>query len=106
MIVDHRTYDFHPRTLPAWMALYEAEGLSLQRHYLGHLLLLAVCQDGPVNQVVWAWGYEDMDDRTRRRAAMEADPAWWAFRQKSDGMGAIARMENELLRPTAFSPFR
>lgn len=104
-IVDHRTYDFAPGTLPGWLRLYERVGLPIQWGYLGNAVGFHVTEFGGLNRLVFMFAYEDADDRTARRAAMESDPAWWDFRRKSDGAGAILGMSDRLLRPAAFCPF-
>jgi hypothetical protein len=48
------------------------------------------------------WGYTDLADRTKRRAAMAADPAWQAYLQKSREY--MKTMNNKILVPTTFSP--
>ena len=30
MIIDHRTYTFHPRKIPEFLEIYEREGLPIQ----------------------------------------------------------------------------
>jgi hypothetical protein len=46
------------------------------------------------------WGYVDLNDRIRRRAALFADPAFKAFLAK--GVPHFSRQENFILRPNAF----
>ena len=95
MIVDHRTYELQPGRLRDFLALYEKEGLPVQLKHLGNLV-------GNVNEIVHMWGYADLADRTKRRAAMAADPAWQAYLQKSREY--MKTMNNKILVPTTFSP--
>ena len=37
MIVDHRTYELQPGRLRDFLALYEKEGLPVQKKHLGNL---------------------------------------------------------------------
>ena len=46
--------------------------------------------------------YEDLADRERRRAAMEADPAWSAYRQMVIKADCLLDMQNEIVRPVPF----
>ena len=46
------------------------------------------------NQVVYMWGWDSLDDRDRRRAAMNADPEWQAY------IGAIWEMAGGRSRRT------
>src|SRR4028118_1850093 len=73
-VVDHRTYDFHPGQLNAWLEAYERLGLPVQQRLLGQLLFFAVTECGPINQAVFAWAYEGLGDRDRRRDTMGGAP--------------------------------
>lgn len=106
MIIDHRTYDFHPGKLAAWLEAYEKYALPVQQKHLGRLVGFFTTEVGPINQAVFMWAYEDMGDRERRRAAMEADPAWAEFRKQSGPLGALKQQTNKILKPTSFSPIK
>jgi hypothetical protein len=102
MIVDHRTYELQPGRLRDFLALYEKEGLPVQLKHLGNLVGYYSTEVGNVNEIVHMWGYADLADRTKRRAAMAADPAWQAYLQKSREF--MKTMNNKILVPTSFSP--
>lgn len=102
MIVDHRTYELLPGRLRDFLAFYEKEGLPVQTRHLGQPLGYYTTEVGNVNEIVHMWGYADMADRTKRRAAMAADPAWQAYLQKSREF--LKTMNNKILVPTSFSP--
>ena len=104
MIVDMRTYTMVPGRLKAFLALYEAEGLPVQLRHLGKPIGYFTTEIGTQNQVVHLWGYESMADREQRRNAMEADPAWAAYRQKSAASGNLQYQENKILKSASFSP--
>jgi hypothetical protein len=104
MIVDMRTYTMVPGRLKAFLALYEAEGLPVQLRHLGKPIGYFTTEIGTQNQVVHLWGYESMADREQRRNAMEADPAWAAYRQKSAASGNLQYQENKILKSVSFSP--
>lgn len=106
MIIDHRTYEMHPGKLGEWLKLWEAEALPLQMKYLEGFVGMFTTEVGNLNQVVHMWRYADMGDRERRRAAMEADPAWQSFRRNVVALGALKSTENKILRPVPFSPLR
>jgi len=103
MIVEKRTYTFHPGKVQEFLALYEREGLPLHTKYLP-LLGYFVSDIGLLNQVITMWGYESMADREEKRARLYADPEWIAFGPKTTPL--IQTMESVILRPTAFSPIR
>ncbi|MBD0274231.1 MAG: NIPSNAP family protein [Acetobacteraceae bacterium] len=106
MVVDHRTYDFHPNTTNRWLDAYERIGLPVQRRHLGQLLFFGLTECGPINQAVFAWAYEGLGDRDRRRNAMAADPGWAEFTKTVVGLDALKRQTTMVLKPTAFSAIR
>ncbi len=106
MIVDHRTYTFKPGTLGKWLAKYEAEGLAIQKQYLGEFLGMFTTEIGNLHQVVFMWGYESLADRETRRATMEADPEWKRFIEEIWDLQAIEEQNIKMLRPVSFSPIR
>jgi hypothetical protein len=70
--------------------------------HLGHLVGYSRPRSGNVNEIVHIWAYEDLADRTRRRAAMAADPAWQAYLQKSREF--MKTMNNKILVPPRSHP--
>jgi hypothetical protein len=103
MIVEQRTYNFHPGTVPVFMKKYEDSGaLALQRRILGNLIGYFASELGPLNQTVHLWGYESLDDRTRRRAALMQEAEWRSFLQ--DILPLLQSQESKILLPTGFSP--
>ncbi len=103
MIYDHRTYVCRPGTLKAHLALYEEFGWPVQRRHLGEPVLYATTETGDVNSYVHVWAYADAADRARKRAAMQADPDWQAYLQRSAEAGYLVRQENKILTPAPFA---
>jgi hypothetical protein len=102
MIVEERTYTLHPGKVPEYLALYEREGLALQRAALGTLVGYFSTEVGTLNQVVHLWAYQDLEDRSRRRAELLADPDWQAYFARVAPL--LQAMESRLLVPAPFSP--
>jgi len=102
MIVEHRMYRFRPGAVAPFMARYQAGPLELQKRILGNLLGYFVTEIGPLNETVHLWGYDSLDERTRRRAALMAEPEWRAFLQEILPM--LETQETRILLPTGFSP--
>jgi hypothetical protein len=98
MIVEHRTYNFRPGSLQAWLAKYESEGLPIQKKHLGQFLGLWVTEIGEMHQTVMMWGYDSLSDRETRRAAMESDPEWRRYIGEIWKMEAIRAQEVKILR--------
>ena len=104
MIVDHRTYTLKPNRLGEYVKIFEEHGLPIQMRHLGNLIGYFTSVIGPVNQVVHLWGYEDLADMERRRAARDADPGWTEYRKKTQDL--VLYQENKILKPSGFSPIR
>ena len=103
MIIEKRTYTFHPGKVQEFLALYEREGLPLHTKYLT-MVGYFVTDIGPLNQIITMWSYDSMADRDDRRARLYADPEWIAFGPKTTPL--IQTMESAILKPTSFSPIR
>ncbi|MEJ7930070.1 NIPSNAP family protein [Ramlibacter sp. AN1015] len=103
MIIDQRTYTIQIGLMRDFLALYAAEGLAVQTEHLGPPLGYYTTEVGDVNQVVHLWRYTDMADRERRRAALEADPRWLAYRRKAAAAGQVLRQCNAILRAVDFA---
>jgi hypothetical protein len=56
--------------------------------------------------VVHLWGFDDLAERTRRRAAMAKDPDWAEFLRRNEELGALMHQENKIIVPTSFSPIK
>lgn len=102
MILDHRTYVLHPGKLREFLTLYEAEGFPVQSKHLGKPFAWFTTEVGNVNEIIHIWAYEDLSDRQKRRAAMQADPAWQAYLAKASGF--FQTMTNRIVVPTSFAP--
>ena len=103
MIVEQRTYDFHPGTLPEFFRLYEETGArELQMRALGDLMGYYVTEMGPLNQTVHLWRYVSLEDRAKRRAELLAQESWREFLAQVTPL--MVRQESKILLATAFSP--
>jgi NIPSNAP len=102
MLFDMRIYTCRPGTLKAHLALYEKEGMQAQRRHLGDPYLYCITETGPQNSFIHVWAYASAADRAERRAAMQADPEWIAYLQRSAEAGYLVTQENRLLTPASF----
>lgn len=100
MLVEMRTYTTHPGRLRDYLALYQAEGLSIQQRILGRMVGYYSSEIGELNQVVHLWAYEDLKERSERRAQLLADPGFKAYVQKM--LPLLVKQESRILSPTAF----
>lgn len=104
MIFDLRIYTAKPGQLAAWVKLYEEHAWPSQQKYLGTPVFWATSEVGVLNQAVHCWAFESQADREERRAKMEADPVWSAYRKLSAERGLLLSQENRILKSTSFSP--
>jgi hypothetical protein len=98
--IDYRTYTLQPGKAGAFFKLYESEGMATQTRHLGNCIGFYQSDIGTQHQIVHLWAYTDLNDRTRRRAAMMADPAWNTYLAKASPL--FTHMENAILRPAPF----
>ena len=84
MIVEERTYHVYTGKLAEVVRLYAEEGTELQQRHLGNLVGAFTVDIGDLSSIVQMWGYESLDERARRRAALQADAAWKSFLDPPD----------------------
>jgi hypothetical protein len=101
MLVEQRTYDILPARVPDFYALYQAEGMVVQIRHLGRMLGYYSSEFGTLNQIVHLWGYDDLQERATRRAALFADAEWQAYFAKV--LPLIVRQESRILVPAPFA---
>ena len=97
MIYDHRTYTCRPGTIRKHLDLYAAHGFAAQSRHLGQPLLYATTEVGDVNTYIHVWAYDSVDDRARKRAAMQADPDWKEYLRISGEAGYLIGQKNKIL---------
>jgi hypothetical protein len=104
MIVEERTYHVYTGKLAEVVRLYAEEGTELQQRRLGNLVGAFTVDIGDLSSIVQMWGYESLDERARRRAALQGDATWKSFLTRVTPL--IHTQRNRILVPTSFSPIR
>ena len=106
MLVEERCYILKGDYTPAaYLEVYKNTGaLELQKRILGNLIGFFVCEIGELNSLVHLWGYESLDDRSKRRSQLAAEAQWQDYLSKIRPM--LHTMSNRILAPTDFSPIR
>ncbi len=102
MIFDHRTYTARPNRLSDFLKLYEEVGLPMQRKYLGEPFGFFQTHIGDLGRADHLWQYESLADREARREAMEADPAWQAYRRQVIEEDNLLDMRTQIPTPVSF----
>ncbi len=102
MIVEMRTYTVAHGKMDHYLERYESRGLPILKRHLGRMVGCYLSEIGPLNQVLHVWAYESLADREQRRARLEADPEWSAF--KETNRGTFVAQDVRVMRPARFSP--
>ena len=90
MIYEVRTYDLKPHSL-AEVEKRFGEAYEKRKKY-SELAAFWHTEIGPLNQIIHVWGYKDLEERARIRAAAVKDSAWppkigeFIVKQRSDIM--------------------
>ena len=93
--VEMRTYDLKIGTANAYASLYREEGYAIQKSHLGEPVGYYVSEVGDLNQIIHMWRYESLEQRSDKRTALFADPAWLGYVAKLGPM--IVRQRNAIL---------
>lgn len=104
MIVDKRIYTLKPASVPAYMKIYEEYGLKTQTKHLGKPVGWFFAEVGALNRITHIWAFDDLADRTKKRAAMQADPDWHTYLKHMREAGLLLAQENEILVGAPWSP--
>ena len=104
MFLEQRDYHVHTGKLPELVRLYETEGIPIQADVLGGFVGAFTVEIGALSTYTHLWRYESLDERTERRAALQAREDWQAFLGKI--LPLIHTQQSRILVPTSFSPLR
>ena len=74
MIYEMRTYDIKPRSLPEVEKRF-GEAYEKRKKY-SELAAFWHTEIGPLNQIIHVWGYKDLAEREKIRAAAVKDGVW------------------------------
>ena len=102
MIYEERIYTIQPGKILEYLNNYEELGLPVQKEVLGTLVGFWHTEIGGLNKAVHIWGYDSLDDRLLKRAALTEHPDWPAYLEVA--LPLIIEQENRVLYPARFSP--
>ena len=105
MLYELRRYDVAPTKLPALLDRFGSFTVNKWKEYGFRLIGFWT----PVfaeksNQLIYIWGWESLEERTKKNAAWRADPERakkWAENEKDGPL--VNRVHNQLMEPTAYS---
>jgi hypothetical protein len=82
MYVEERMYTLQIAKAAEYLKHYENEGMAVQLKHLPHMVGYYFNEVGPQNLIVHMWAYDDLNQREKSRAQLQADPAWQAYLTK------------------------
>lgn len=97
MFVEQRIYSLVPGGTAEYIRIYEECGRAVQERILGPMLGYYTRDIGELNQLIYFWSFDSMDERTRRRHELMADADFKAFRGKIRHL--MVKQENTILVP-------
>ena len=83
MYVEERVYTLQVGKAAEYFKNYEEFGMKVQLKHLPNMVGYYTTEVGELNLVIHMWAYDDLNERERRRAAMQADPEWHAYLGKN-----------------------
>ena len=81
MMLEERNYALVPGGVPRYLETWHRIGRAPQVRHLGEPVGVYAVEVGRLNTLVYLWSFIDLADRTRRRAALAADPEFAEFRR-------------------------
>lgn len=96
-LVEQRIYTLVPGGTAEYVRVYEECGRAVQERILGNLLGYYTRDVGELNQLIYLWGFDSMEERANRRERLQADPEFKVFRGRIRHL--MVRQENSLLVP-------
>jgi len=95
MYVEQRVYSLVPGGPAQYLLAYNGRPREIQSQILGQLIGVFQSESGELNQVVFLWGFDTLDDRERRRRALMADAEFAEFRKSTRHL--LLKQESRLL---------
>jgi len=100
MYVEERMYTLKVGTAPEYLKHYQNEGMKVQLKHLPHMVGYYFTEIGGLNCMVHLWAYDSLDQREKCRAAMQADPEWKKYLEKSRPL--MESQENRIMKAAPF----
>lgn len=100
MFIEERMYTLYPGKVDEYFRHYETHGMPAQLRHLPYMLGYYATEVGVQNMVVHMWAYDDLNQRTRCREALFADPDWQSYRPKIHPL--MRHMETRIMKAAPF----
>lgn len=96
MYLEQRIYSLVPGGPAQYLKAYNGAVRERQAQILGQLVGVYQGESGDLNQIMFLWAYESLDERARRRQALMADAVFAQFRQATREL--VLKQESRILR--------
>ena len=107
MLYELRAYQVTPGNLPALNKRFADHGHSLFLKHGMHVVGYWTEPIGDSTKLNYILGWNDLAEMDQKRAAFQADPDWQRVREEAERNGPlVARIQNTIWRPTAYSPMQ
>ena len=105
MLYELRVYQPVPGRMPALLARFRDQTVAIwEKHGIRAVGFWTTLIGESSSELTYMLAWESLADREARWTAFQNDPAWHKARDDSERDGPIvARISNQILRPTAFS---
>ena len=105
MVYELRVYHCVAGRLPAILKRFDTVTCRLfEKHGIKQVGFWTVAIGESSSDLVYMLQWESLDDRAKRFAGFQADPAWVSGRAETEKNGQIvASITNTILQPTSFS---
>ncbi len=97
MIHEIRTYSLVPGGVREYLRIYNELGREVQTQLLGNLVALMTPETGDLNQLVFHWSFDSLEERSRRRSELLSDARFTEFRKQVRHL--LVQQDSRLLSP-------
>jgi hypothetical protein len=107
MLYELRSYEVVPGRMPAMHARFQSHTLGFFKRHGIRVVGFWEAVIGTSGVLHYLLQFDDLAHRERAWAGFQADPDWHRVRAESEKDGPIvARIRNEIWRPTPYSPMQ
>ena len=104
MIIEMRTYNIKTGKTNEFIKIYNEDIREVHTKILGNQIGFFYSEFGKLNQVIHLYGYDNYEDRSKRRIELSNDEKFKSYVKKV--VPLIDSQENQILLPTEFSKIK
>jgi hypothetical protein len=108
MLYELRVYEVTPGKMLPLNARFENHVVKFfEKHGIKVIGFWTTLVGESSNEISYILAFENMADREKRWSAFASDPEWLAVRRETEKDGPlVARIRNQFLAPTSYSPLK